>query len=232
MKRLVTITLFSLALGACSSAEDRARQVLEDTLSIKDQLEVSQVNAYPGGVICGAYSATTSYHEGRRNEAPFIVRGDRLDLSPSSRDWRIFCDPDPSAALLAQTGIGPFSDYREIILKVTQDFSTMGEALEAYYQDTSEFPTTEQGLAALQQPAAGLARRKHYREGGYLAEIPRDPWGRPYLYEHERWAGIKGRFSITTLGESGSPGGEGADTDISYDELPYLEHVARALGPN
>ena len=74
MKRPAIVILCSLALGACSSAEDRARATLQSKLSIKDELELHEVTAYPGDIICGGYSATLSFLEGRRKQAPFILR--------------------------------------------------------------------------------------------------------------------------------------------------------------
>ena len=52
---------------------------------------------------------------------------------------------------------------------------------------------------------------RNFKEGGYLAEVPVDPWGRPYLYLSP---GERGEVDIYTLGADGLSGGEGQNADI------------------
>lgn len=55
--------------------------------------------------------------------------------------------------------------------------------LEAYRLDVGEYPTTEQGLAALRAMPNGVSETKWV--GPYLKkDIPNDPWGQPYQYEY------------------------------------------------
>ena len=55
-------------------------------------------------------------------------------------------------------------------------------ALGAYKLDTGTFPTTEQGLQALRVQAG---RTCPSGTGPYLPQdIPKDPWGHPYLYKY------------------------------------------------
>ncbi len=99
--------LLTLILAACSSDEQRARQLLADSLNIKIDLEFHELRTYPGNVVCGEYSATTSYTGPREEHRPFIVFGDRVDRSPLPRDLRIYCQEDPARALREEYGVGP-----------------------------------------------------------------------------------------------------------------------------
>ena len=68
-------------------------------------------------------------------------------------------------------------------------------ALGAYHLDTGEYPTAEQGLAALRVAPAGV---KGW-QGPYLpADIPNDQWRRPYTYRAPRSPGQEPE--VTSLG--------------------------------
>lgn len=87
-------------------------------------------------------------------------------------------------------------------------------ALDGFKLDNGFYPETEQGLEALvRKPEAGRVPEK-WREGGYLkpARIPKDPWGKPYLYFSP---GNEGReYDIISYGADGEQGGEGKYADI------------------
>jgi len=81
-------------------------------------------------------------------------------------------------------------------------------ALDAYFIDTGSYPTEEQGLEALRTDPAGV---KHWL-GPYLKkEIPKDPWGNPYIY-HE--PAQNGPYEIISYGKDGAQGGDGDNKDI------------------
>jgi general secretion pathway protein G len=82
-------------------------------------------------------------------------------------------------------------------------------ALGAYKLDTGTYPSTEQGLQALRMKPADVAQWA----GPYLSqEIPKDPWGRDYVY---RFPGEHGDDpDIVSLGADGQPGGEGLNADV------------------
>jgi general secretion pathway protein G len=84
------------------------------------------------------------------------------------------------------------------------------KALDMYRLDTGHYPTTEQGLAALNARPQNEPRWS----GPYLKkEVPLDPWGKPYLY---KTPGEKGNdFDLISLGKDGRPGGEGESADIT-----------------
>jgi general secretion pathway protein G len=86
-------------------------------------------------------------------------------------------------------------------------------ALDAYRLDTGQYPTTEEGLAALRvRPPA--SDRPGWR-GPYLRKtVPLDPWHRPYVY---RSPGVQNpeSYDLYTLGRDGRPGGDGEDADVT-----------------
>ncbi len=102
--------------------------------------------------------------------------------------------------------------------KAKIDLGAIENALDQYRLDMFNYPTTEQGLAALVEAPADDPRADQYRPGGYLRTIPVDPWGKPYLY---RQPGQNGPVDIFYYGADGAEGGEGIDADIvNWTERP------------
>ena len=97
------------------------------------------------------------------------------------------------------------------VQKVQADFKAIETALKIYRLDNYVYPTTEQGLEALVEPSTLDPEPRNFKEGGYLAEVPLDPWGRPYLYLSP---GENGEVDIYTLGADGLAGGDGQNADI------------------
>jgi len=97
------------------------------------------------------------------------------------------------------------------VQKVQADFKAIETALKIYRLDNYVYPSTEQGLEALVEPSTLDPEPRNFKEGGYLAEVPVDPWGRPYLYLSP---GERGEVDIYTLGADGLSGGEGQNADI------------------
>jgi len=97
------------------------------------------------------------------------------------------------------------------VQKVQADFKAIETALKIYRLDNYVYPTTEQGLEALVEPSTLDPEPRNFKEGGYLAEVPMDPWGRPYLYLSP---GERGEVDIYSLGADGLSGGEGQNADI------------------
>jgi len=95
--------------------------------------------------------------------------------------------------------------------KARIDIGTIENALDQYRLDMFNYPTTEQGLAALVVAPAGDPHADQFRPGGYLRKIPVDPWGKPYQY---RSPGEHGPIDVFSLGADGQPGGEGINADI------------------
>jgi len=85
------------------------------------------------------------------------------------------------------------------------------KSLDMYRIDVGRYPTTEQGLGALN--AAPTSEPKW--RGPYLQKVvPPDPWGRAYVYKSPGEQG--GEFDLLTLGKDGSPGGTEENADILY----------------
>jgi len=85
-------------------------------------------------------------------------------------------------------------------------------ALQTYRLDVGHYPSTAQGLAALQIPPSEVAT---YWDGPYMEdEIPDDPWRVSYLYEFPV-DNLQG-FALYSLGADSAEGGEGIYADIGY----------------
>jgi len=83
------------------------------------------------------------------------------------------------------------------------------KALDQYRLDVGRYPSTEQGLAALNVKPQGVERWA----GPYLKkEVPPDPWGGPYQYKAP---GEHGDFDLVSFGADGQPGGSGEAADIT-----------------
>jgi len=83
--------------------------------------------------------------------------------------------------------------------------------LDLYRLDVGEYPTTAQGLAALNDNMGGVAGW----DGPYLkdANSLHDPWGHPFIYRSPSQR-PKHAFDIISLGADGKSGGEGEDADL------------------
>ena len=97
------------------------------------------------------------------------------------------------------------------VQKVFADFNSIETALKIYRLDNYVYPTTEQGLEALVAPSNLEPVPRNFKPSGYLSEVPRDPWGRPYLYLQP---GEQGEVDIYSLGADGLSGGEEQNADI------------------
>jgi general secretion pathway protein G len=114
------------------------------------------------------------------------------------------------AAIVAPRVIGRLDDAAQT--KARADIRAISTALSMYRLDNFAYPSTEQGLQALVARPGGEPPAPNWRAGGYLqGGLPKDPWGRDYLYLAP---GRNGDFDVYTLGADGRPGGEGSNADI------------------
>ncbi len=88
------------------------------------------------------------------------------------------------------------------------------DALEMYQVDCNSYPTTEQGLDALMQKPQGSPACENWGPVSYLKKVPKDPWGREYIYESD---GVE--FNILSLGKDKREGGSEFGEDISFKDL-------------
>lgn len=112
-------------------------------------------------------------------------------------------------SVVAPTVLNSADDAR--IQKVRADFKAIETALKIYRLDNYLYPSTEQGLVALVEPSSLEPEPRNFKSGGYLSEVPVDPWGREYLYLSP---GENGEVDIYSLGADGLPGGDGQNADI------------------
>jgi general secretion pathway protein G len=90
------------------------------------------------------------------------------------------------------------------------------QALEEYYIETGTFPGSEEGLKALVDKPMDADVAINWG-GPYIDKIPKDPWGREYIY---RCPGIDGSdYDIICHGKDGVEGGEGFAKDITNHNL-------------
>ncbi len=107
--------------------------------------------------------------------------------------------------------VGPkyFSQIGKSEVKTARaQIDALGKALDQYRLDTGHYPTTEQGLAALNAAPAGEAKWG----GPYLQKnLPSDPWGKPYQYKAP---GEHGEYDLWSFGKDGQAGGADESADI------------------
>jgi general secretion pathway protein G len=104
------------------------------------------------------------------------------------------------------------SQDKAMVVKARSDIATLEQGMEMFRLDMASYPGQGEGLGALRTPPANLAMPQNYRSGGYIKDLPTDPWGRPYQYQVP---GRDGRpFDIFSLGADGQPGGEELNADI------------------
>lgn len=159
-----------------------------------------------------------------------IIVSQHFNDGPPSRDRRAINHPEAGltliemivvlaiialvAALIVPNVIGRPDEARVTVART--DIRTISAALKMYRLDNGDYPTTEQGLAALATKPGSEPLPRNWSPEGYLAQVPVDPWGRPYVY---RYPGSMGGFDLSSLGRDGKPGGEGLDADLG-DETP------------
>jgi type II secretion system protein G len=99
----------------------------------------------------------------------------------------------------------------EKVRSAEADLSTISQALRLYKLDVGSFPTQQEGLAALISRPSATKAHANWREGGYLAKLPTDPWGNAYQYTFDPDTRAS---TITSLGSDKRTGGDGSAADI------------------
>jgi general secretion pathway protein G len=97
------------------------------------------------------------------------------------------------------------------ITAAKHDVGTINQALKLYRLDIGRYPTTEQGLKALVERPTSEPIPQNWKAGGYLGQLPIDPWGNAYSYRNP---GVRSEIDIVSYGADGKPGGAGTDADI------------------
>ena len=118
------------------------------------------------------------------------------------------------AALVVPKIMGRPDEAR--LIKVKQDIRAIESALNLYKLDNYTYPSTDQGLEALVAKPTGMPEPRQWKTGGYLARLPKDPWGFHYLYLNP---GQHGEIDIFSLGADGQQGGTEVNADIGNWQL-------------
>lgn len=116
------------------------------------------------------------------------------------------------AALVVPRVVGRTDEARVVAAK--QDIASIMQSLKLYRIDNSRYPTNDQGLEALVTRPSSGPQPTNWKS--YLDKLPKDPWGRPYLYLSP---GVHGEIDVFSLGADGQPGGSGADSDVGSWDL-------------
>ena len=95
------------------------------------------------------------------------------------------------------------------VVKAKQDVLAIQNALELYKLDNGFYPSTDQGLVALVEKPTSSPVPQDWKS--YLKTLPKDPWGREYLYLNP---GQHGDIDVYTNGAHGESGGTGIDAEI------------------
>lgn len=111
------------------------------------------------------------------------------------------------AALIVPNVLDRADDARVTAAKT--DVTNLMQALKLYRLDNQRYPTAEQGLQALLTKPTAAPVPNNWKN--YLDQLPKDPWGNPYVYLNP---GIKGEVDVMSYGADGQPGGEGKNADI------------------
>lgn len=111
------------------------------------------------------------------------------------------------AALIVPNVLDRADDARVTAAKT--DVTNLMQALKLYRLDNQRYPTAEQGLQALLVKPTASPVPNNWKN--YLDQLPKDPWGQPYVYLNP---GIKGEVDVMSYGADGQSGGEGKNADV------------------
>jgi general secretion pathway protein G len=211
----------SVALIGCASNEEKVTAVLDEAVP-SGLSTYSDMRTFPGNVTCGKY---LDYDwQGMPEYKRFIVVDTVSNLRPTDMDMEIFCSEKPLEALNNSLGID-YLAQKATIARIMKDFEALADPLLAYEQDNNYFPTTEQGLEALIEPSKVGSYPRRFREGGYIQQIPVDPWNNAYDYTCSSFAGIRTVYKIRSFGADGQEGGSGPNADIHVKHMKYFKHL-------
>lgn len=103
-----------------------------------------------------------------------------------------------------------FAQIGKSEVKATRaQIDSLEKALDQYRLDTGHYPSTEQGLNALNAQPGDESKW----QGPYLKKaVPADPWGHAYQYKSP---GEHGEFDLFSFGKDGQPGGSDEAADIT-----------------
>jgi general secretion pathway protein G len=112
-------------------------------------------------------------------------------------------------AILSQGGCFPAFSGRTYakVAAAKSDLETLSSALQNFRLDCGRYPTTKEGLRALNRVPKGLELKW---KGPYLTEpIAIDPWDNAFHYASPDPSRGPGSYQLLSYGSDGIPGGEG-----------------------
>ena len=104
--------------------------------------------------------------------------------------------------------------------KARLQIESLETALKMFKMDNGFYPTTDQGLDALESKPGKGRIPERWREGGYLEKsfVPKDPWDNDFVYMSP---GIHNKeFDLMSLGADREVGGQEEDGDVTNYEQP------------
>lgn len=119
-------------------------------------------------------------------------------------------------SLVGVVGVNVMRHRSESQIKTARiQISQFVSALRLFKLEQGRYPSTEEGLDVLVDPARMSGRPQRFPEEGYLdgRQIPVDPWGSAYLYLAPGRSGEP--FEIISYGQDREPGSEGVGADLS-----------------
>ncbi len=86
--------------------------------------------------------------------------------------------------------------------KAVSDISALENALDMYRLDNGDYPTEQQGIAALVTKPNVPPLPQRYPSDGYIRRLPTDPWGNSYQMNNP---GKHGQIDIFSIGPDRLP---------------------------
>ena len=111
-------------------------------------------------------------------------------------------------AILAGTVQGRLKKAK--IRQAQIQISEYGKALDLYFTDCNQYPTTEEGLNAL---VTAPSTCSNWGPDPYLRKVNKDPWNGDFIYES-----TGNNYVLKSLGSDHREGGTGDAADISSDQ--------------
>lgn len=170
----ILVSALAFTLGACSDPEASARGLYNEGITLQREGRTSDAIAVYEGLV-RKYPRTEAAVEA--NKLLFELGAiDRLSSALSE-------DIDRKKFETAENHV-----------------RAIEASLHLYRLDNFAYPTQAQGLHALSQRPSLRPEPRNYRQGGYMRAIPKDPWGRDYMYRNP---GNNGEFDVWTLTPDG-----------------------------
>lgn len=88
--------------------------------------------------------------------------------------------------------------------------SEYGKALDMYFTDCNQYPTTEEGLNALVTAPSSCT---NWGPDPYVRKVNKDPWGGDFMYES-----TGPNYVLKSLGSDHREGGTGDAADVSSEQ--------------